>query len=495
MNQSDFKAWGAPLLDALREIEATIRDFPGDASMLNKVEQMIRELPLPDFFALGEAAGAEMEAEAADEVAARGRMWARHERGVAALAAQNPGFSPIEAAIKRIAGKTPVTSGLRSDAWERMPLALREAGQFSAGVESIRVMGTIQDQLLKAVSHQRELLAGGKERYVTRDSFIRTVRQAALDEGLDTGKGNVLTNIAAPRRIGLIHDMQKAQARGYARWKLDNDADALNLLPAWRLGSSRAKKPRPDFEWMAKWQAAGNAVGWEGAAKNQFVALKTSPIWMRLSRFGTPWPPFDWGSTRELEDVWRDEAEQLGLVSPADRIAPTMEQDFAAELEASVSGWRPDQISTLKLAFGDQVKTDGGRVQWLGNVLGDFYARANVEKDWKDHLDLGRATGRTINMAATKGVNLEGWSMRIFADDIRHQEGRHGVESADRNPISRGDVELIPHVWRDPDEITQGADGSLIFKKRIVGKLVVVEFQRSQKYMRAGIKTFRKEKA
>ena len=75
------------------------------------------------------------------------------------------------------------------------------------------------------------------------------------------------------------------------------------MYPAQRLTASTAAKPR--LEWPARWEEAGQKVGWEGAKKQGgFVALKTSPIWAALSRFGTPWPPFDYGSTRELWTTW-----------------------------------------------------------------------------------------------------------------------------------------------------------------------------------------------
>ena len=83
--------------------------------------------------------------------------------------------------------------------------------------------------------------------------------------------------------------------------------------------------------------------------------------------------------------------------------------------------------------------------------------------------------------------------LQMKADDIRHSENRHGKRSGDRQPIGRLEVEQVPHVWRDPDTITRGDDGALLFKKRIDGRLVFVEFTRSAKHKRAGIKTIRRE--
>jgi hypothetical protein len=347
MNHDALNAWAKPLLNALREMEEAARSVPGDASMLNDLAKRVAALPLPDWEPLADEMTAGMTQAAAGEIGQWEGRFSRSRQRRAAFAA-DPDFAPIEEAARKISARTPVGSKLRSEEWLRVPLALRERAQFSSGVESIRVMANIQSKLEARVGHYRELLANNKEAFVSRDSFIRDIRQIARDEGLDTGKGNVLTNIAAPRRIGLIYDMQNAQAAGYARWKLDNDRDALAILPAWRLGGSTARNPRSQGEWLARWREAGAAVNWQGAHRSQMVALKTSRIWMRLSRFGTPWPPFDFGSTRELEDVWRDEAEQLGLVSPDDDIAPTMEKDFNEELEASLGQIRPEHEPILE---------------------------------------------------------------------------------------------------------------------------------------------------
>jgi len=487
MNKTALNAWANPLMEAIQRLEATIRDYPGDASMLAMVEKDIQALPMPDYMALAVDMAADMEDAAAQDVAAQVRKYER-VTAFAAFTPENPGFEPLADAIAKIKGKTPVVSKLKSREWEAVPLAFRERGQFSAGVESVKVMGQVQSKLLNAVSHHRELLANGKERYVSRDSFIRDIRKAVMEEGLDTGRGNVLTNIAAPRRIGLIYDMQRAQAAGYARWKMDNDADALAILPAWRLGESTAKTPRAD--WVSKWQAAGNAVNWQGASRTDFVALKTSPIWTKLSRFGTPWPPFDWGSTRELEDVWRDEAERLGLVAPDTKIEPTMEKGFNDELEASVSDWRPDQVSTLKLAFGDQVVEKKGRVQWQGNIIGDLVG--DIEARGLDRpfdnlafkgrkVNLGAATDTARRKARAAGIDIDGQKMVLTPDTVYHMLKRHGdgrERDGSQAPLTRTDIELVAHVWRDPDEVAQDKDG-IRFEKRVRGRNQVVGFEKS----------------
>ncbi len=69
-------------------------------------------------------------------------------------------------------------------------------------------------------------------------------------------------------------------------------------------------------DWASRWAEAAAAVNWEGVARGgQMVALKTSPIWVELSRFGYPYPPFDFNSGMWVRPVSDDDCEALGLLA------------------------------------------------------------------------------------------------------------------------------------------------------------------------------------
>ncbi len=281
-----------------------------------------------------------------------------------------PDIVPLEDAVDSIDAKTPIGSLLRSADWERVPVALRQRAQFSAGVESARVLQTIQDRLASAFKQQREQLQSGAQATFDRNSFINAVRDIARGEGLTPEKEELrggIQDITSTPRLGLIYDMQNAMATGFARHKLDTSEGALALYPAYRLGPSTADEPRPEIYWQQRWSEAGASVGWRGALPgSDFVALKTSPIWSALSRFGTPWQPFDWGSTRELQEVDREEAITLGLLQP-DEVPPVGAdggEDFNRELEASVSGLDAGMVKQMADFFGDAVKFVGNTVKW-----------------------------------------------------------------------------------------------------------------------------------
>ena len=416
-------------------------------------------------------------------------------------------IAPLQEAIAKIDAKTPVGSALRSKEWEHVPLALRERAQFSAGVESARVLAAIQDRLRRAIAMQREVVghdAQGREKtaLMDRDTFIAEVRKIAAEEGVQTvgstGAGTV-QDIRSARRLALIHDMQTRQAHEYARWKMDQDPDVLDGWPAQRL--VRLEPRRVPRNWDARWQAAGDRVGWDRALRAPKAALKTSPIWQALSRFGTPWPPFDFGSGMGLEDMDRDEAERLGLLKPDEPVEPTGEADFNARLEASVSGLDEAALARLKASFGDQVQVDRrtGKLTWQGNLLGDLFAE--VERTWRSGQALSPAAfkGQSLNLGTaspelqrqvagltdTTGApyRLEGAWLQVRPDSILHMLERHGEgkeKRADQRPIGRLDVELIPHVWRAPDRVEPGSKPrSLQLEKRLLGRHVLIEYNRS----------------
>lgn len=285
-------------------------------------------------------------------------------------------IEPLKDAVEKISAKTPVGSTLRTAEWERVPLALRERAQFSAGVESVRLLQAIQDRISGEIAQRREQLGGGNEATFDRSSFIDAIREIGREEGLtpqDPDKVGGLQDITSIRRLGLIYDTQIAQAQGYARWKLDQTEGGLLLWPASEFTrvESRAD-PRED--WPKRFAEAAQAVGDDDALRIQretgrMIARKDSPLWSALSRFGTPWPPFDFGSGMGLEDIDREEALELGLISPGEQ-PQSSEQEFNDGLQASVKGLSPELIDKLKEQFGKQIRIEGETAWWRGDRKG-----------------------------------------------------------------------------------------------------------------------------
>jgi hypothetical protein len=269
--------------------------------------------------------------------------------------------SPIQAAIEKLGAKTPIVSVLRSAEWADVPLGLRERAQFSARVESARVMQTIQDKMMSAISMKREKVAHG-EAFVDRSSFIGDLRKVVQEEGLGTGTGTI-TDISSRARLGLIYDTQLAQAQGFARYKSDMTPIILDMWPAQEF--LRLQERRAPRNWTSRWEEAGGIF----VAGSRMIALKTDPVWVNLSVFGVPWPPFDFGSGMGLKDVSRADAVEYGLLEKGETIQPT-DAKFNDDLWASTENLSPEILSALKTIFGDQIIIDPaeGSVSWKGGA-------------------------------------------------------------------------------------------------------------------------------
>jgi hypothetical protein len=271
-------------------------------------------------------------------------------------------IGPVEKAVKYHGAKTPVGSKLRSRLWqETVPVQIREISQASAAVESARVLQRIQDGIGSILSHRRNDLGG----LTDRSALMRDIMDLANQEGIrpskDDAKRGTIEDIGSEARTALIYEMQTGSAYGYANWETGQDPDMLDAYPAQELVRVRqAKEPR---DWDSRWAAAGHKVGWEGAARGVKVALKSSPIWVALSRFERAFPPFDFGSGMWVEDVDREAAERLGLIRLGQQVTP-QEKPFAENWQTSVEHLSRELRDSLLQAFPERVVIDGDKATW-----------------------------------------------------------------------------------------------------------------------------------
>ena len=145
-------------------------------------------------------------------------------------------------------------------------------------------------------------------------TVLEQMGHSPLDEG-------GLKNPASIRRLNLILDTQTQMASSVARLSEQTEG-TLSQFPAWELTRLETRAvPRAD--WAARWRAAGEACGWQGASQGpRMIALKSSPIWAELGNgaggfsdtLGNPYPPFAYSSGLDWMDVSREDAEKLGLV-------------------------------------------------------------------------------------------------------------------------------------------------------------------------------------
>lgn len=240
-------------------------------------------------------------------------------------------------AVSRFEGRRVTPSSRTSAEWERVAPALREKCFFSARVNDAEVLGKMRELIGKAVDSSKR---NPNEALVSQDKFISEMKSFLASRGYTMG-GSKLTDITSRRRLGLIYDMNVQEAREYARYVCGQDADALDMYPAQEFVRVESRRvPRTD--WPMRWRAAGGKI-----RGGRMVALKSDPVWTNLSRFGRPYPPFDYGSGMGVEDIDREEAVELGLLpddEPADEIP---EFDIALEAEVSLDRIPEDMVEEI----------------------------------------------------------------------------------------------------------------------------------------------------
>ena len=222
---------------------------------------------------------------------------------------------PFAQAIESRAVKQLLPTELRTSLLSTIPAELRERAMFSAGVTNAEHLQGFSDQV-------DELLAGRTDRATARTALKRMLGSlgATVDE-------TDLTDLRSDSRLNLILDTNLQQAQGYGHWAQGQDPAVLDQWPAQELVRiQEADQPR---DWPGRWAAAGGTF-FDG----RMIALKNDPIWKAISRFGTPYPPFDFNSHMDVEDVDRDTAIEAGLIDRDTEIAP-QSRDFNTDLQAT----------------------------------------------------------------------------------------------------------------------------------------------------------------
>ena len=288
--------------------------------------------------------------------------------------------SPDPREMEHFGSKEIVPSGLSSAEWEALEKELgpeiTQRAFFSARIEDARFLSEAQEKLNNAIGLAREQLANGNEAYVTRGSFIADMQRIANEQGLvpHDGKYGSITDPASFGRLAMIWDIQEQSAAGYTRFKSQTTGGAMKVRPAWEL--VRIAPVQIPRDWQAGWEEADGETypgkGLDGGPR--LIALKTDSIWSEISRFGVPWPPFDFGSHVGVRGVPYDECVALGVIDPeefdADEEADGMQDwDFNDDLEFNLADMAQWAIDALKGLFGNKAEVSDDLLKVMAREL------------------------------------------------------------------------------------------------------------------------------
>ena len=218
---------------------------------------------------------------------------------------------PFAEAADHSAVKTLLPSALDSqEAQDHLDAEIRERARFSSQITNAEIL----DELDQWV----EKLAQGDHRSRHRPQRAPGESPGTrLHPGPRARKAPSRT-FTTSRRLNVTLQTNVQMAQGYGQFIQGQDPAVLDLYPAQELYRAQARKvPR---NWNARWsQAAASRPRRRTAG---FVALKNTPIWTAISRFGTPYPPFDFNSGMRVRNVARSAAMASGLIDRDTRITP-----------------------------------------------------------------------------------------------------------------------------------------------------------------------------
>lgn len=173
------------------------------------------------------------------------------------------------------------------------------------------IVGQDEAHIIESYYRAAERIASGE---LTAAEARRMVREALAEAGYQAenpGSWGDLKDGTARQKLILETNVNKAA--GYAWYT------AMQTAPEWpaqrMIRRGHRKQPR---DWQARWMQAYASLPPEEQAKalpTQMVALKDCKIWEAISRWGDPYPPFDYGSGMAVEPVGYRETVQLGLLS------------------------------------------------------------------------------------------------------------------------------------------------------------------------------------
>lgn len=196
--------------------------------------------------------------------------------------------------------------------------------------------------------------------------FNRATARTALKDSLKklgyqppSGQAGRIVDLSSDQRLNLIIDTLTSMARGFGQWKTGMGQQLIQTRPASELYRAEDRiEPRP---WEEIWPEAAAAIDPDAfdvyQSTGEMIARKDSPIWMQISDFGNPFPPFKWNSGMWTKDVKRADAMALGL--DVDGVEP-LDADFVGKFQMDVKDLGDQVLQQIISALPPGFKVEGG---------------------------------------------------------------------------------------------------------------------------------------
>lgn len=261
-------------------------------------------------------------------------------------------------------GLLPTSLGTRDI--DRLDASIRRHAIFSAKVTDARFLQEVADIIRRIVEpEQRPGAYTSKPR--ARDLLREFIQQIGYEP--EEGTEGTLQDLSSDVRIDLIVRMNTEMTQGYGQHVQANDPVVLDAFPCQELFRlQRVEEPRHSnalnqftaktgyggLYWPNRWREFGGRFYGGG----RMIARKDDAVWTGISRFGNPYPPFDYNSGMWLKPVPRWEAEQLGVIAKGDKVARS-EVAFEQPMQTGIKSISPTVLAALQRAIPGASIKDG----------------------------------------------------------------------------------------------------------------------------------------
>lgn len=360
----------------------------------------------------------------------------------------------MPSAADYIRRKATIPSDMRTREWDVVDTWTKERAFFMASVTKAEQLQAFRDQVVGIVSGR-----------VSPSQARETMRRYLAESGYQAPAGleGTIKDLSTPQRLKVSLETTANMAAGWAQ-RQQMLGDVLN--PGQEL--YRAGQRREPRDWTSRWRAAAESVGWEGVARSgRMIALTISPIWSALSRFGTPYPPFDYGSGMDVMPVDYDTCEAEGLMT--DDALRATEEAGGESFNEDVS--LEPQISerAIRDSLADQLQ---GLAEWRDNKLVLTDPNGTRPYDWSE-------IGKVITTPLPAGIpQMQAEAARNWiTDSSRFDDDTLGLDAKEDitrlfgriNPITSADGDRVSRAlsFSDRDKFNRmikGLEESGIYK-------------------------------
>lgn len=302
-------------------------------------------------------------------------------------------------AFASLARRENLPASLTSAEWESVPSEIRERAFFMARVSDAEILEGFRGQVDKATRGD----AGTSQAMKEIAMWLEKIGYKPPE-----GKAGSLQDLSSIRRMAVVLRTNMDMASGHAHWV--RSQTAIRSYPAQRfVRVSPREEPR---DWETRWaQAKAATVGVPGVHPTEKVALLNHPIWVALSRFSQPWPPFDFMSGMGVRRVGRAEALSLGFdLNPENNplLRPVL-KSINEGLEVTPNVENPEIRKSLSETIARFGEWDGSKLVFTDPDGTKRYTAARLAEIWS------RPAPKGYDRLTQKDA-LDGWDGGVTPD-------------------------------------------------------------------------------